>query len=265
MQTVASISNMILENSEYITINKFFTLRNSKNHHKLLIDYDSPVDGEDFVESYQRYFRRSMELSLPRVVISPCCLIDEGNNKLFWERSVFVSYYGKNNYSNEKIYKISSDDISNLKAWHNRLIQYHKKYAELNESPYFYWDIAYNEYINGLNCSYLEEAFVHLVTALEALTIKGDGKIKYRTSLYTSILYTDNKETQHEIFDFIKKMYNLRSKVVHGDDIALKEEFKSNDLYDDMIKLREIVSKLLSITYFKDKDKVLKEIQILTS
>lgn len=265
MQTVASISNLILEDAEQITINKFFVLRNSKNHNKLFIDYNPPIEGDDFVKIYQRYFRRSIELSLPRVVISHSCLINEGNNSLFWDHSVFVSYYGKNNYNNEKKYTLSSMEISNLKEWHNRLIQYHKMWTVLNEPPYFYWDIAYNEYLNGLHCSYLEEAFVHLVTALEALTIKGDGKIKYRTSLYTSILYTENKEARQEVFDFIKKMYNLRSKVVHGDDIALKEDFKNYDLYNDMFKLREIVSKLLCVTYFKDKDDVLKEIQVATS
>lgn len=262
MQFVASINNLVLDRLDTININQCFEIRNDMNQEKILIGYNASSDN-NFIESYQSYFRRAIELALPNILISPRCILDEGNNKFFWKSSVFVSYFGNSNYENKTVYRINTQDIINIKTWHNLLIKYHKNYSDNKGPVYFYWDIAYNEYLSGLYCSFLEEAIVHLITAIEALVITGDYKISYRTALYASLLNSNNAEEQGEIFNLIKELYNLRSKVVHGDDKALKNKFKDIELYDKMFRLRKIVSNLLYITYSKNKKDIIKDINKL--
>lgn len=262
MQTVASIGNLILENMDNINVGTVFYLKNNSKNDKLFIDYDEAnIHSYDFVETYQRYFRRALELALPQVLISPRCLLDVGNNSLFWKGNIFVSYYGKSEFnSRSDKYILHLCDINKIKKWHDILIEYHKYYSENDGPKYFYWDIAYNEYINGLNCSYLEEAFIHLMTALEALTVKGDKNIGYNVSLNTSLLCTKDQEEQKDIFDLIKEIYTFRSKVIHGDDKAIKRLFNDSELYNKMFKIRKYVSQILFMAYGKDKAVFMKEI-----
>jgi hypothetical protein len=257
-----NIKNLVLDGLDTYEVNKYFKIKNNSNLDGIIIECISPDTIEyEYEQHYNSYFRNALELALPKAFISPYC-IDEIKN-IHWKGRILFCYYGKTEYINNNMYKITVDDISKVKQWHDILIEYYTSTLKYKDAKFTSWDVAYNEYLDAVSCDYLEQAFLHLITALEALLLEGNNELTYRVSLNTAMLCGEGIDDRKEIFNFIKNSYNLRSSVVHGDINAIRKKFSNEKLYDSLFELRHIVSKSLFATYNKDKNKIIEHIENL--
>ncbi|RJS60127.1 HEPN domain-containing protein [Bacillus sp. PK3_68] len=69
----------------------------------------------------------------------------------------------------------------------------------------------------------LEDKFIDLMIALEASYPSVKAEVTYRISLYTTKLLNGDKT----LFNKVKKLYNLRSDIVHGNKIAKEKMLRS--------------------------------------
>jgi hypothetical protein len=95
-----------------------------------------------------------------------------------------------------------------------------------------------------------EDNIIDYVIAFEALFgTKEKSRIGMRIELKSGFLIEDSKEEITEIYKFMKGVYDLRSKIVHGDKIKIPMKIGGEDYYSDyqlkpaIIKIfREIIS-----------------------
>lgn len=93
-----------------------------------------------------------------------------------------------------------------------------------------------------------EDNIIDYVIALEALFVNSK-RIGMEVGLKSGFLIEDSKEEITEIYKFMKGVYDLRSKIVHGDKIKIPMKIGGEDYYSDyqlkpaIIKIfREIIS-----------------------
>lgn len=76
--------------------------------------------------------------------------------------------------------------------------------------------------------------FLNLVTSLESIFNRGISPISHTVARHLSLILSDNKEDFTEKYKEIKKMYDLRSKIVHG---ASKQDYQT--VSSSFVKLRD--------------------------
>jgi hypothetical protein len=142
------------------------------------------------------------------------------------------SFLGKN----EEITKESIEEAE-------RIVNLFKKIIDEKQSlrlprAVLYWDYS--------SCSgSFERKAVELFTALEALFTTDSSEISYKLANRASwFIERSDPEMRRQVFDEIRKGYDLRSKIVHGDDYSKKFDI-------------ELVKKLHSLT----RDIILKMLQ----
>lgn len=62
--------------------------------------------------------------------------------------------------------------------------------------------------------------FVALIMTLEGI-LEGTAELKYRVSRNVAVLIGKNEEGSRKIFETVKKMYDKRSKYIHGSDVTI--------------------------------------------
>ena len=89
-------------------------------------------------------------------------------------------------------------------------------------------------------------SFILMITALEGL-IEGNAELKYRISRHVAVLIGNDEDDSNTIFSFMKKMYDKRSKYVHGS----QDEITLEDCNCMRSILRRTIIKLLYCEYDK--------------
>jgi len=116
-------------------------------------------------------------------------------------------------------YKLTKDDIEKLKLFWNKF----KNFNIENSS-------SINVAIRNFNLSYdlkiTEDKLLHYITALESLFVRENDELSYRLALRCAYFLGKNKEERDKIFNILKTVYEIRSKVVHGVSKDLKEYIK---------------------------------------
>lgn len=103
------------------------------------------------------------------------------------------------------------------------------------------------------------ERLIHLAVALEALFSPTDNsELSFRIKQYASLFIGQNVVERKEIFDFLGKIYKIRSKVVHGS-FDIDKFYEGNlILEEDNQRLASIIRKSLLgffILYLKGENK----------
>lgn len=83
------------------------------------------------------------------------------------------------------------------------------------------------------------------INALESLFSTANTELSYRIAERVALLLKDNKEERVILFNKIKKAYNFRSKVVHGDYIKLRNN-QEEELIEISTMLDNVIRKLLT-------------------
>lgn len=101
-----------------------------------------------------------------------------------------------------------------------------------------YIGLSIENYSNSFNVSHLHFSYIALCMSLENL-ISGNQELSYRLKRTTSILCGNTEENSSLIFKNLGKIYNLRSKIVHG------EIYTLNEIYTKIEYLQNLVSRTL--------------------
>ena len=249
------IKNIHIDDDSY-KINEYISLKKSliKNE-ETVVEID---DSKDLWENNIILFFRALQISMTRIHIDTYANEKEDGvtydliNEL---SSVMINYYStKDNpldIFTHKI-KITEKDVSKIIKAFNLGIEYNKKQREERENNSWKptrWTYAYNQYINACQSMSIEISILNIITGLESLLVKGQGELTYKVSLYSSILIGNTMEERKSIYNLVKWMYNLRSKVVHGEIKEVVKNLSNESLYDKYFDIKDLFSKILIRTY----------------
>lgn len=94
--------------------------------------------------------------------------------------------------------------------------------------------ISSNRLSFGIERRLYEDKLLDFIIGVEALYLPdGNDELTFRLSLRVAFLLEETGSKRKELFEFIKKMYKIRSKIVHGNTYNLTRE--------DVIRLEEVL------------------------
>ena len=156
---------------------------------------------------------------------------------------------------------ITEEDISRIRHWYNIIIEWNKNWKAGQRN--LYWDMAYNRYLLDARDEYIENRFLNMGLVLECLLNIDGKKISAKLRKYAASLCASNQEEFENIFYAVKRGYDYRCKVVHGNAEIVAEIFNNELIYQIYFELRRIVNKLMLIMYGKTKEEVIEQAKIL--
>ncbi|PIN83460.1 MAG: hypothetical protein COV65_03495, partial [Nitrosopumilales archaeon CG11_big_fil_rev_8_21_14_0_20_33_24] len=132
----------------------------------------------------------------------------------------FRTYRRKNNpFVNTKIEKEPVEDnirdIENTIPLFEKVIK-HIQFNQKRSNPLLVALPLYHR-IDGLDI----ENVIDYCTILESLVCQNESELKFKFALRTSLLVDIADMERKEVFEFLKSVYNIRSKLVHGSDVSL--------------------------------------------
>jgi len=136
-------------------------------------------------------------------------------------------------------YTLETSEIPNL-----------QKFIEDIKLPFekSFLQLAFENFELSYQTSNLNLAFLVLMIALESLFNPGLGELKYRISRNLAVLLGNSKEESKNIFTEIGKLYEERSKIIHGG----RKYFTTRE---NLLKLRHCVRESIKEIFRIGKDK----------
>lgn len=134
-------------------------------------------------------------------------------------------------------FAITFDEIEEIR----KVINYEFSKWEL---PIKYFELSYKT-------SFIEINFLNLITALECLFNKGPNQISHTIARHLSLIVSKNVEEFKTNYSNIKKLYELRSRTVHGGAANKDFELIKGKIYET----REYVRKALKFVLLKNFNK----------
>ncbi|WP_091013711.1 MULTISPECIES: HEPN domain-containing protein [Paenibacillus] len=249
------LENVKLEKSMFI-LNKYFTLFQDGDKTILSRTKDEPTT----YENHPTVFFDCLRLALPKVNLRVRKMSGFEESYLYTlnnsKNSFLINYYGSTAIDvpsvSDDVYVIGDTDIDSIKKVMYIIFEHSQiQHTAMSNSEWktTEWSYAYNNYLSSCSTPYLEQAILSIITALEALLVNGSDQVSYRVSLNASLLTEEDETKRKQTFDLIKDLYNLRSKVVHGDISGFLKNIAKPDIYDRYFKLKEVLSKILVKTH----------------
>lgn len=104
------------------------------------------------------------------------------------------------------------------------------------------------------------EDVIDYCTVLESLVCENESELKFKFALRTALLIQMPDMNRKEVFEFLKNVYNIRSRLVHGTEISF-QQYSSEDA-SVIFELQNIVAVAL-VTYVELIDSGLNKKQII--
>jgi len=261
------IKNIELDRDVY-TVNKYISLkRSSRKNEETIVEID---DREELWENNLPLFYRALQICLSRVHIDAYANEQEGNltyNLIKDLSTCMINYYSPKEdllIIFQYKMKLTKENIENLSHVFNIVVEYNKQKIEERENSSWEatrWTYAYNQYINSCGSMSIEISILNIITGLESLLVKGNGELTYRVALYSSLIIGNTIEERKTIYKLVKWMYDLRSKVVHGEVKEVTKKLSSEELYIKYFALKDLFSKILIKVYGMDEDALFSKIE----
>lgn len=253
------LKNIMIDTDEYV-LNKSSRLIKSDNKTILILD----EKGEQWEKNLSLWIT-TFQLAFPKINFRAES-DDSFNQKIInnFTNTIINYYSGKDDCNIDKRnIEIDGESIESLIRINKMVIEYNKEAKNKRKNNRWKpnrWVYAYNQYLNACRSLSIEISILNLITALESLLVKGPGEITYRVCLFSSIIYTDDIKEREKTFKLIKEMYNIRSKVVHGEIEEVYKRLSKPSIYDKYFKLKEICVTIIIKLYKIDEEKVFKAI-----
>ncbi len=214
---------------------------------------------ENHYESNGVLFHRALLLAIPKVHIRISQGIgikeDDLTQVLKMSNSNILNVYGikgSESQIEERRVLLSNDYIEHVKRIHNMVISSGKSFRQ---NHYTRWWYAYNEYIQACTSKFLETSILHIITGLESILVNSTYELSYRVSLNASLVVENNDNARRDTFKLVKKIYDTRSKITHGDINEIVKLLRGNEIYDEYFEAKRILANVLENTYgMKDTD-----------
>jgi len=147
---------------------------------------------------------------------------------------------------------LNKDDLERIKDVHSIVVEYNRTHGDYkvrgNWKP-TRWSYANEQYLSACRAMTIDQGVLSLITGLESLLVKGEGLLKFKVSLYASIILEDTIEKRRLINKQVNFMYNLRSKIVHGEIENVVKITSKPEIFDRYFELKDILGRLLIKTY----------------
>jgi len=143
-------------------------------------------------------------------------------------QSTSMSYWKLNRH--EEFLLASDEDVNEINEFINRY------FDRLDQENFL--GMAIENYITSFETSHLHYQYLTLCIALESL-ISGSQELSYRLRRTVAILCGNKKWNCEIIFNNLKTLYELRSKIVHG------ERYSHKKVKDYIFPLQSIVSRTI--------------------
>lgn len=160
-------------------------------------------------------------------------------------------YHETRKFSDTEKYNLTKPEIKEFNKL--REIYYATKVSDNG-----FWSLAKNRFESSYGNRRLDDKLIDFTVGLEALFSEGPGDLRYKLSSRIARLLMKNKDAREKTSIAVKKIYDFRSKIVHGE--ASKDpDFKANIgraenyLRDSLKRFLELIGK-----YGENKDELLK-------
>ncbi len=136
------------------------------------------------------------------------------------------------------------------------------KKSNIEQKENLFVQMAITRFRTALNRSSTEDKIIDFVTSLESLYTSGPGDLTRKLSQRCCMIM-GIKEDEHEFYyDFLKKAYNFRSGLVHGDgkrEMMMYGKSVSMEEVSSLLEkiVRESIKKYLKlINHYSEKNKI---------
>ncbi len=253
---IIELKNCVLYNNDVHEINEVILIENHGGRALIYFkEFGPQIENADPIK-----FVYAIEIGLIDTVVR--FRTDNLVYKDLLPDNVLINYYGEtDNYDIQEKYTITEEDISRIRHWYNIIIEWNKNWKAGQRN--LYWDMAYNRYLLDARDEYIENRFLNMGLVLECLLNIDGKKISAKLRKYAASLCASNQEEFENIFYAVKRGYDYRCKVVHGNAEIVAEIFNNELIYQIYFELRRIVNKLMLIMYGKTKEEVIEQAKIL--
>ena len=206
-------------------------------------------------EAHPSLLRDAIFLALPSQVISPYC-----SNEIYspiWRSAVLFSYYTDTDYQRNGVIEIDEENLRVIKNWYGLLSQ---NVVEREEKKNF-WNFAFDEYLDTCGVESIEQNYLALTIALEALFVSKEDNISKQLTNNTARFLCEEITERNQMQKFLRNMYTIRCKVAHGNIDALIRLLNKGDLFEKFLEYRAVVAEALRRTYGLDKKAILQDIR----
>ena len=142
-------------------------------------------------------------------------------------------------YVSRELYHLESSELRDLHRFlRDTRIPFERAFLQL----------AFENFELSYEISNIGLSFLTLMISLETLLNPGERELRYRISRNTAVLLGNDREASRTIFTKIKKLYDMRSKVVHTGDSKIVKK-------DTLLNLRYYVRESIKKIYLMKKSK----------
>lgn len=242
--TLKDLSVFAFEKCEILDIRsegfiKFLKQTNSENEYVYKKIFEqSKIDKEDYYAVLNKDYSKPSSKSvydtfhLLKILFPSCLEIHTVITYNFNLKLKFNSYYEANYSYYQKEYYLDYD-ANKTEIINDFIKKYHKNIFE----NILIGRMSIN-YMNAYEASHQHFSYLAFCIILESL-IKGNSELIYRISRACSILCGNNSTDGNLILENIKKIYTLRSKIIHG------EEFNDEKIQEYLYYIECLCSKII--------------------
>lgn len=112
-------------------------------------------------------------------------------------------------------------------------------------------EISKRRFISGLSRTNHVDKIVDLMICLESLYVEGGGEITVRLGSRVATLLSKNDKEREDCWIFVKKVYNIRSRIVHGEDPKNTEINGIEYTYDELLERLVIIARRSVLIYLQ--------------
>lgn len=269
------IYNVTLENSREIPL---FTIKTDSKKATVKVIKKELSELVDFIGGYERYSRSELAFHSARIyleisglfrrppnVLMPSPNIDFGIKELLTKLRLFVNGDICFGYQSKKVQSMFFGSMIGPGSGSHPKSQIKYNFDSFN-LPKFkklssLWDVGAGEKFRenfGLSLDYFESAkerenlrdkLIDYMIVLESLLTEGMSEVGFQISFRTALLISKDEQEFISNKDKLKKLYNKRSRIVHGEKQKHPEESKNQVTVEDIEFLGEAVRKVLIIFF----------------
>tara|TARA_Y100000590_G_scaffold468073_1_gene649254 strand:+ start:2832 stop:4208 length:1377 start_codon:yes stop_codon:yes gene_type:complete len=161
----------------------------------------------------------------------------------------------------KKKYVLGKEKLKELKKFYDKF-----SVMNLTKGNFTFLNRSIERFSKARDKDIVHDMLVDYITSLESLYSSNEQNLSYRMSLRVALLLGKTAKEKKLIQEFILQIYNLRSKIVHGEPLPPVEIDEKEIPIEECTKKLEIITRnsikifLELINKFPEKDEIHKEI-----
>lgn len=212
------------------------------NKHSDLV-IDAIIDAKSYPDAYEKV-RSELD-----VIFDNYCAIT--GNDIVLHPTTEWNFSQVNNRSLNRRIGTGTIPYRDFQISKNEIKLLHKNIKKFSGSQYAYLRLAMKYYRKGKWSQIPEDKLINYFIALEALYSNSKSEISFRFAMRLALLLGRSSKSRKNIAQKAKKLYDIRSRIIHGDKFILSA--KSLKEADEWLRKSILSFMTLSNNYGRDK------------